>query len=364
MKLKYRYILVAIALCGLACGVDSDNRPTPEERWSGNGEQHDVTEPVELANRAAGRTYGLPRVGQPSIADLVGLLPEDDIGRDDHKFFSSAQQPLMCTNGRTTQVAELPMVVEGVVTIPGTYYIKVSVCDQEEKFYGSFAIEDDTGGIMVLRDSRVAQVQPGDTVRLTVHTLVISDNLGRVSSRAVLSYDLEILAEKQAVLYSTTSSQLTKADVGRTTGVEGFLLENPSNLNFSTMVLSDQELSASSNDISSVCRNYCLTLCLDANCAGSETSNICGDRVCDNCEAKVCPQLCESYDPERDGQDPTEYLAALMPTCWVVGLNQELLRRGYDFEGVRRLKAIGPVLRDYNSFTVTVEKLGQIEVLE
>jgi hypothetical protein len=47
-----------------------------------------------------------------------------------------------------------------------------------------------------------------------------------------------------------------------------------------------------------------------------------------------------------------------------VGLNQELLRRGYDFAASTRLRATGPVLRDYSSLTVTVEKLGQIEILE
>ena len=85
-----------------------------------------------------------------SIQDLIDILPTDNIGFDDPKFFSSAQQPLMCTNGRTSQTPELPITIEAVVTIPGTYYIKVSVCDQEEKFYGSFVIEDDTGGLMVL----------------------------------------------------------------------------------------------------------------------------------------------------------------------------------------------------------------------
>lgn len=364
MILEFRNLSLLVVGVLLACGAETENRPSSAERWSESGQEHEVTEPVALSERTPTRTYGLPKTGQSSIADLVALLPAEDIGRDEVKFFSSAEQPLMCTNGRTTQIDGLPMVVEGVVTIPGTYYIKVSVCDQEEKFYGSFAIEDDTGGIMILRDSRVAQVQPGDVVRLTVHTLVIADNFGRIDSRAVLTYDLEILPQRKDVLYSPTASSVGSEEVGRTMRVGGYVLENPSNLNFSTMVLSDQEMATASSEISSVCRNYCLTACLNAGCSGSETSNICGDRVCDNCDAKVCPQLCADYDPESVGPDPTEYLDARMPTCWVVGLNQELLRRGYDFEGARRIQATGPVLRDYSSYTVTVERLGQIEVLE
>ena len=364
MNHKHWHMISLLSVTLMACGVEDENRPSPQERWAPSGAQHEVTEPVSLRPRTASDVYGLPRSRENSISDLVALLPSEDIERDGPKFFSSSAQPLMCTNGRTSQIAGLPMVVEGVVTIPGTYYIKVSVCDQEEKFYGSFAIEDDTGGIMVLRDSRVAQVQPGNVVRLTVHTLVISDNFGRIDSRAVLSYDLEILPESRDLLFSTTTQSIDGEHVGRTTQVEGFMLENPSNLNFSTMVLSDREMSASSNDISSVCRNYCLTLCTDASCAGSETSNICDNRVCDNCEAKVCPTLCADYDEVADGDDPTNFLTASMPTCWVVGLNQELLRRGYSFYGAKRLRATGPVLRDYSSYTITVERLGQIEVLE
>ena len=337
------------------CAVD-DTRIEPSDRWPETGEQRSVSEPVSLAERVDGLSYQLPQPGLPSIQDLINVLPEADVGRDEPKFFSSAEQPLSCINGRTTRSASLPMTVEGVVTIPGTYYIKVSVCDQEEKFYGSYVIEDDTGGIMVLRDSRVAQVQPGDVVRMTVHTMVISDNLGRVDSRAVLSYELEILAQKKDVLYERIQTPLTTDDVGRTRQVEGYALERPTNLNFSPLVLSDKAFPPTDAPGSSVCRNYCQPACADA-CVGAGTSDV--------CETKICPSLCTEYDAGNpDGGDPTDFLSSRLPTCWVVGLNQELLRRGYNFADANKLRATGPVLRDYSSLTVTVEKLGQIEVLE
>ena len=355
MSCKYQWACFVLALSVIGCANDTGPRTGPEDRWPTSGTERTVSEPVALADRAMSGTYNLPRAGQPSIRDLIDILPSEDIGFDDPKFFSSDDQPLMCTNGRTTQSPTLPLTIEAVVTIPGTYYIKVSVCDQEEKFYGSFVIEDDTGGLMVLRDSRVAQVQPGDVVRMTVHTLAIADNLGRVDSRAVLSYDLEILPEKQSVLYSTTDVAFTTEQAGRTMQIEGYALEHPTNLNFSTMVLSDREIPEFMGETSSICRNYCQPACSDA-CVGAGTSDVCATRV--------CPYLCNAFDELMTDEDPTAFLERELPTCWTVGLNQELLRRGYNFSDASRLRATGPVLRDYNSLTVTVERLGQIEVLE
>ena len=197
MRRPFDYvILTTIAALFISCAPESSNI-SPTERCPEQANSMRSRSQCPLLTRAAGQNYGLPRNGLQSIADLIDVLPEADIGRDEPKFYSSSAQGLMCTNGRTSQSASLPMTIEGVITIPGTYYIKVSVCDQEEKFYGSFVVEDDTGGIMVLRDSRVSQVQPGDVVRMTVHSMAVSDNLGRIDSRAILSYDLEIRVRKE-----------------------------------------------------------------------------------------------------------------------------------------------------------------------
>ena len=347
--------LAAMAL--LACSTETENRPTTAERWPETVEQRSVEEPVTFASRDTGALYGLPSGGNVSISDLINVLPSEDVARDAPKFYSSAAQTLTCTNGRTTTVDSLPMTVEGIVTIPGTYYIKVSVCDQEEKFYGSFAIEDDTGGILVLRDSRVAQVQPGDRVRMTVHTLVIADNLGNINSRAILSYDLEKLPEPSPVVFAERTDAFGVSDIGRTRRISGHILDYPTNLNFSTMVIGDQDIPAVDADGSSVCGTYCRPSCSDL-CVGSNTSDLCSERI--------CPYLCSLYDAEDRSADadPIAFLEAQMPVCWVVGFNQELMRRGYDFRDAKRLQATGPVLQDYSSLTLTVEKLGQVEVLE
>ena len=524
MKRKYRHISAAIAWCALACGVDANNRPTSEERWTASGAQHEVTEPVELADRATGLSYGLPEAGQPSIADLLALLPDEKPGS--HKLYSSSEQPLTCTNG-STEPAALPKTIRAVVTIPGTYYKKASICDQEEKFYGSFVVEDDTGGILVLRDSRVAEVQPGDVVDIVVHTIALTHYRGELDSRAILSYEMNILPTPKTVLYSSQPDPFEFEDIGKTQRVEGFVLENPSNLNFSTMILSDREflspnaqlsleaqidacqdkqenamceysaiaidrkgesrvlgngISASttgacvaingesddetvstlacvapySSDYTRCVKTFCAPNCQSgSSCAGSDSANIClknpasetplrewsesvcngqseasacrvpaglckdasGERAnprvvcdsssdcsddqtceflvnnpeepgvnsgydgvcrfvpgrarltcvveeaCENCEKYICPQLCKDYDPNRDGE-LVDYLRESMPNCWEVSLNQELLRRGYDLEGSKRIRATGPIIYGFDSRQNLVEKLGQIEVLE
>ena len=147
------------------------------------------------------------------------------------------------------------------------------------------------------------------------------------------------------------------SDIGRTRRISGHILDYPTNLNFSTMVIGDQDIPAVDADGSSVCGTYCRPSCSDL-CVGSNTSDLCSERI--------CPYLCSLYDAEDRSADadPIAFLEAQMPVCWVVGFNQELMRRGYDFRDAKRLQATGPVLQDYSSLTLTVEKLGQVEVLE
>ena len=84
------------------------------------------------------------------------------------------------------QLDELPAVIEGVVTLHPRYFMKVTVCGTEERYYGSYIIQDESGGIMVLKDSRVAEFDVGDRVRLRVRSL-----LRNFSNLTVLGFDQE-----------------------------------------------------------------------------------------------------------------------------------------------------------------------------
>ena len=66
----------------------------------------------------------------------------------------------------------LPMTVEGIVTTYPRYFQKKLVCGEDERFYGSYFLQDSTGGILVLRDSRIANFTFGDRVRLKVRGIL------------------------------------------------------------------------------------------------------------------------------------------------------------------------------------------------
>ena len=76
--------------------------------------------------------------------------------------------------GRATVVKpvereDLPFEVEGIVTLHPRWYFKTHGCDDgDEKFYGSFFIQDGTSGIFVLGDSKVAHFDMGARVKMKV----------------------------------------------------------------------------------------------------------------------------------------------------------------------------------------------------
>ena len=88
------------------------------------------------------------------------------------------------------------------------------------------------------------------------------------------------------------------------------------------------------------------------------------DETCDNCAKYVCPELCKNHDPSS-GVAIEDYLTDQMPICWEAGLNQELVRRGYDLYGAQRIEITGPVLRGFGDYSrkIAAERLGQVEVL-
>ena len=94
---------------------------------------------------------------------------------------------------------ELPYIVEGIATAHPRFYFKSSGCewDSDEKYYGSFFIQDETGGQMVLGDTKVAKFDMGDRVRILVRGVKTSFELDMV-----YSYDLiDIVERAQPIFY-------------------------------------------------------------------------------------------------------------------------------------------------------------------
>jgi hypothetical protein len=114
---------------------------------------------------------------------------------------------------------DLPIEVEGVVTLHPRWYFKSHGCDGgDEKFYGSFFIQDKTGGIFVLGDSKVAHFDMGARVRMKVRGVRSLYDLNVVYAHDIV----EILDYgPEPIYYENATGPLTLEDVGRVKSVTG-----------------------------------------------------------------------------------------------------------------------------------------------
>lgn len=308
--------------------------------------QRPVSEPVRYLQRGGERGYGLPREGQPGIADLIAVMPSESVEDGDADIWAAAGDEPACPDRVATRDA-LPMTVEGVVTLHPRQYLKVPVCDQDERNYGSFVVEDDTGGIVVLRNSRVAEFSAGDRVRMTVRSTMFT--FRNPSTRLVLAADVERLdpptGARGIVYYTPTRDQFSVDDVTVTRRIEGYVVQAPNNTNFGQLVLASEKTPVPPPDAGEgtvVCQESCPTRCRR--------------RQCGEACRTICDALC------ADGADTTADLDARLPTCWPANIDQELQRRGFGPALGTRLALYGPV---FDSFDIEmwIQRLGQVEVL-
>jgi hypothetical protein len=119
--------------------------------------------------------------------------------------------------------------VSGIVTAHPRYYYKASGCrpeddfsiDSDEKFYGSYFIEDETGGFFILGDTKVAHFDLGDRVTLRIRAVKELFNYQMVYSHDVV----EIERGPFPVYYEERTEPLTDDDlsqVRRLTGTVGY----------------------------------------------------------------------------------------------------------------------------------------------
>ena len=137
---------------------------------------------------------------------------------------------------RVANSEQLPVTIEGVVTLHPRYFVKTAMCGSDQRFYGSFTLQDATGGILVLRDSRISEFSFGDRVRLRVNG--VSRNF---DTYAVLSFEnLEVLTTpqtRQPIYYKPTAEGFKVEDKGQVMQVTGYVFDPASNDNFNTMIL-------------------------------------------------------------------------------------------------------------------------------
>ncbi len=218
--------LVLLALC--ACS-EPRTAGSSDAWFSGPGDV-DVTEPVAFTD--------VPY-------DFTGPTPLTDVPRaDDASFetlFASSDPPPTCDGWRSSE--DLPREVEGIVTAHPRYYFKTTGCQTPgfeggghsyEKYYGSYFVEDASGGFFVLGDSKVAHFDMGDRVRLRVRAVKESFGLHMIASHDVL----EVSRGPEPIYYQVADGPLVLDDVGEVRRVTGTVLPpDPSVESFGELLL-------------------------------------------------------------------------------------------------------------------------------
>jgi len=207
-----------ILLSAVLLGCASERSAEDPMKWNQYAESsdYDVQEPVEFTEEDYGFT------GPTPIADIpVSSYRETWFAPDD------APPTDQCDWWMVSD--ELPVEVEGIVTIHPRYYFKTSGClppedgaiDSDEKYYGSYFIEDDSGGFFVLGDSKVAHFDMGDRVKLSVRATKEAFGLEMVTVHDVLEVD----RGPYPIHYEPLDRPLEEQDAGRVrrlTGTVGY----------------------------------------------------------------------------------------------------------------------------------------------
>jgi hypothetical protein len=202
-----RTIVVSLALA--ACAPASRDREDPDQ-WFSPPTAYDVSEPVEFTDQNYDFT------GPTAVADLPA--PEAF-----QTMFAPDDLPAGTGCPDWVTSADLPAEIEGIVTLLPRYYIKIGGCtptpdiDSDEKYYGSYFVQDRSGGFFVLGDSKVAHFDMGDRVRLKVRS--IKESFGQLM---IASHDVvELERGPEPVYYDAVDGPLGAEHVSRVVRVEG-----------------------------------------------------------------------------------------------------------------------------------------------
>ena len=236
--------LIVALLAAVLVGCVEPGEPLDASEQYGQPEHATVQEPLAFTDEPYANVSG-----EMSIADLQGLFnqgafiwygfgPGDPYPAGDTHVLDAD-----CSLGRFDNIAakvdELPATIAGVVTLHPRYFQKVSVCGQDQRFYGAFYLEDETGGILVLKDSRIADFTFGNRVQLRVRGLIKS-----FDTIAVLAFDQQEVVEpdtKHALHYEAIDREFTDEDIGTVRRINGVVAGVPTNANFNELILETED---------------------------------------------------------------------------------------------------------------------------
>lgn len=207
----------------IAC-TPSGGKEDPSTWFSGSGDPNeDVTEPVEFTSTP-----------YDWAADDGGVAGLDPLFEDFTRKYAPADFPEDAQCDGWEQTTDLPVEFWAMVTLHPRYYFKTNGCDSqqddgdsEEKYYGSYFIEDSTGGIFVLGDSKVAHFDMGDRVKIRVRGVARRFDLNMVVAHDIVEVErgpFPIYFEDAAAL---TLGEFDSETVGDVVRVEGEVVDDP-----------------------------------------------------------------------------------------------------------------------------------------
>lgn len=227
MTRPIRLAALLMAVVCASCGAPEEPADDLEPRYGGV----DTTSTVEAV---AYTDVPYNFTGPTPLQELYDLIPGGNVW---YGTSAESEWPVSgsCNDfgNQVEQVAELPVEVEGVVTLHPRYFQKVAFCSSEERYYASYILEDESGGFLVLKDSRIADFTFGDRVKLKVHGLMKYFDTYAV----VVFTDEEVVSEGGEIFYEKLDRHLKSDDIGRNVRVLGEIASPPTNSNFNEMCL-------------------------------------------------------------------------------------------------------------------------------
>lgn len=196
----------------LACA--QERGPEDPSGWFSDGADYGVEEPVAFTSAEYGLDGGIGALAGavlPVDGDDVIYAPDESLPAASGCPMSSAASP-----------SAEAWTVTGVVTLHPRYYFKTSGCsyDSDEKYYGSYFIEDDTGGFFVLGDSKVAHFDVGNTVEMRVRGVRTTFEQDMVYAHDIISVDRSV----RDVSYVEPDGPITREHIARVVRVEGTVI--------------------------------------------------------------------------------------------------------------------------------------------
>jgi hypothetical protein len=208
--MRGRALLAGLLHVPLSWGCVTPRDQENPDAWYDPGSAYDVSEPVEFTD------VNYDFTGPTPIAELP-------VPPDFGTIFAEGALPEGTACADWTTVEDLPAEIEGIVTVLPRYYFKTSGCqpdqsvDEDEKYYGSYFIQDASGGYFVLGDSKVAHFDMGDRVKLTVRSLKEAFDQTMIASHDVD----EVQRGPEPIYYERVTSQLGTEHVSRVVRMEG-----------------------------------------------------------------------------------------------------------------------------------------------